>query len=60
MHVWLINSLIEKEIFETLFRPDYLQKAVCIVVVDLYKVNPFNAAVGDNRKPEEMVHLHIR
>jgi hypothetical protein len=38
MHVWLINELLDGEFLETVFQPEYLQKALFVVVLDLTKV----------------------
>ena len=35
MHVWLINSFLTKDIFDTVFKPEFLSKTACMIVVDL-------------------------
>lgn len=37
MHVWMINTLLEDDIFFTIFKPEFLNKAVVIITVDLSK-----------------------
>jgi len=38
MHVWLINELLDSEFLDTIFQPEYLQKALFVVVLDFTKV----------------------
>lgn len=35
MHVWMINALLEDDIFESIFKPEYLNKAVVMITLDL-------------------------
>ena len=35
MHVWMINAQLEDDIFESIFKPEYLIKAVVIITLDL-------------------------
>lgn len=39
----MINTLIEQDFIEDEFRPEYLQKAIFIVAVDLSKVMKTNS-----------------
>ena len=49
MNVWLLNELIEKETFESIIKPEFLLKAMCLIVVDLSRVYHLNLALGNYR-----------
>ena len=35
MGVWLVNDLVDKDTFQSLIKPEYLTKCICLIVVDL-------------------------
>ena len=39
MNIWITNDMIERDLFESLIKPERLLKSVCIIVVDLSRVN---------------------
>lgn len=38
MNIWISNETIDKELFESLIKPERLLKSVCLMVVDLTRV----------------------
>lgn len=41
MNVWLINECLPVEFLESVLKPEYLQKAMFIILLDLTKVRQF-------------------
>lgn len=41
MNVWMINEAVSNEFVESILRPEYLSKAVFMIVLDLSKVRRF-------------------
>jgi hypothetical protein len=39
MNIWISNDMITKEMFESIIKPDFLMKALCIICVDLSRVS---------------------
>lgn len=39
MNVWLINECLPVEFLESVLKPEYLQKAMFIILLDLSKVS---------------------
>lgn len=35
MGVWIVNDLVDKDTFQSLIKPEYLTKCICLIVVDL-------------------------
>lgn len=38
MNVWILNEFLSNDFLETLMKPDYLQKALFLIIIDLSKV----------------------
>jgi hypothetical protein len=38
MNIWLINEMIERDHFESVIKPEFILKSLCIIVVDLTRV----------------------
>ena len=38
MNIWIVNEMLKKDVFESVFRPDYILKSLCILVIDLSRV----------------------
>ncbi len=38
MNIWISNDVITKEMFETLVKPEFILKSICMIVVDLSRV----------------------
>jgi hypothetical protein len=51
MNMWIINDMIEREVFESVIKPESIKKAMCLIVVDLSRVNIniLILAMGNNR-----------
>jgi hypothetical protein len=49
MNIWLLNEIIEKEIFENIVKPEFLLRSMCLIVVDLSRVRVSSSyiAMGD-------------
>lgn len=41
MNVWMINETIGNDFLDTIIKPEYLNKAIFMVVLDLSKVSNF-------------------
>lgn len=41
INVWLANDLIDKEVFQTVVKAENIINSVCLIVVDLSRVNLF-------------------
>lgn len=41
MNVWLINECLPVDLLESVLKPEYLQKAMFIILLDLTKVSKF-------------------
>lgn len=39
INIWLANELIDKEVFQTVIKAENIINSVCIIVVDLSRVN---------------------
>lgn len=39
MNIWILNDMINKEVFESIIKPDFILKSLAIIVVDLSRVN---------------------
>ena len=61
INIWLLNDLIEKETFESIIKPDFLLKAMCLIVVDLTRVRISHncIALGDYRKLKKMAKIYL-
>jgi hypothetical protein len=65
MNIWITNEMIDRDLFESLIKPERLLKSVCCIVVDLskvlfYKIILFILAMGNNGKLKTMVKYNIR
>jgi len=38
MNIWIANELIDKEVFQTVIKPENILNSVCLIVVDLSRV----------------------
>jgi hypothetical protein len=38
INIWISNEMIDRDLFESLIKPDRLLKSVCLIVVDLSRV----------------------
>jgi hypothetical protein len=38
MNIWISNDMVSKEIFESIIKPDFLLKSMCMICVDLSRV----------------------
>ena len=41
MNVWIVNEMIEKDHFESVIKPEFILKSICLITVDLTRVNFF-------------------
>lgn len=39
MNIWMANDLIDREVFQTVIRPENITNSLCVIVVDLSRVN---------------------
>ena len=39
MNIWITNDMITKEVFESIIKPEYILKSLCVISVDLSRVN---------------------
>jgi hypothetical protein len=35
MNIWISNDMIDRDVFETIIKPEFILKSMCVIVVDL-------------------------
>lgn len=47
MNIWIANDMISREIFESIIKPEFILKSLCMIVLDLSRVSGLNFLLID-------------